>query len=160
MFWFLIILTSAVDPDDPLADLLDDLLPDETKSKPSTQQPKPEKLASPPSTSLDLKTKTKTRKPGVIHNHYPVTFPSNPTNTPHVWVCVYQQRQRGPGPIWCLMMMMMIRMTWWTHSDSTAIKTNRRKKRLRFGPARKGSNSVCTLTVSLVLLSLFIVHKW
>ncbi|XP_070778989.1 fas-binding factor 1 homolog [Enoplosus armatus] len=48
------------DPDDPLADLLDDLLPDETKpeSKSSTQRAKPGKSAPSPTASPILKTET------------------------------------------------------------------------------------------------------
>lgn len=54
------ILISALDPDDPLAELLEDLLPDEPKapSKSITQQPRPEKPSTPPTASLDFKTKT------------------------------------------------------------------------------------------------------
>lgn len=55
------ILISTVDPDDPLAELLDDLLPDETKpkSKSSVQQAKIGKSASAPSASPILKTETR-----------------------------------------------------------------------------------------------------
>lgn len=58
--FFLIILISALDPDDPLADLLEDLLPDEPKapSKSVTQQPMPEKPSTLPAASLDVITKT------------------------------------------------------------------------------------------------------
>lgn len=53
-------LVSTTDLDDPLADLLDDLLPDEPKpeSKSSTQRAKPEKSAPSPSASPIVKTET------------------------------------------------------------------------------------------------------
>lgn len=53
-------LISAADLDDPLADLLDDLLPDETKPEPksSIQQAKPEKSVPSPLASPILKTET------------------------------------------------------------------------------------------------------
>lgn len=54
------ILLSSVDLDDPLADLLDDLLPDEAQpnSKSGIQQAKPGKSASSSSASPILKTET------------------------------------------------------------------------------------------------------
>lgn len=54
------ILISTVARDDPLADLLDDLLPDEIdpKSKSSIQQAKPGKSSSPPSASPVPKSET------------------------------------------------------------------------------------------------------
>lgn len=59
-FFFLIISISTLDPDDPLADLLEDLLPDEPKasSKSITQQPRPDKPSTPPAASLDFNAKT------------------------------------------------------------------------------------------------------
>lgn len=54
---------SSVDPDDPLADLLDDLLPDEAKpkSKSGILQAKPGTSLSPPSASPVLKPETRER---------------------------------------------------------------------------------------------------
>lgn len=51
---------SDADPDDPLADLLDDLLPEETKpeTKSSIQRAKPGKSAASPAASPILKTET------------------------------------------------------------------------------------------------------
>lgn len=56
-------IISSADLGDPLADLLDDLLPDETmpESKSSTQRAKPEKSALSPSASPVLKTETRER---------------------------------------------------------------------------------------------------
>lgn len=82
---------STVDGDDPLGDLLDDLLKDEIqpKSKSSVQQAKSGKSTSPSSPSLIPKSET--REPGMIHVY--LFFSIFTKSNKHCFCFVRQRRQ-------------------------------------------------------------------
>ncbi|XP_073351461.1 fas-binding factor 1 homolog isoform X2 [Pagrus major] len=97
------------DPDDPLADLLDDLLPDEPKpeAKPSIQRAKPVKSAPSPASSPILKTET----PKAAKNRGDVTFDddkddlmdalgfdSDKNNAKKKETALWSNKERGEGP--------------------------------------------------------------
>lgn len=98
VFFFLIISISTLDPDDPLADLLEDLLPDEPKapSKSITQQPRPDKPSTPPAASHDFNAKTSKS----LQNLRPAAALKNcraasSANTPRLTVCVLAKAARS-----------------------------------------------------------------
>lgn len=116
----------SADPDDLLADL-DDLLPDETTTKPTTK--------SAPSPSASPVLKSETCQP--FNDSPRLCVQTSHKQIPEYSVCVcvsFQPRQQKRKAASHLMM----KTTSWMLWDLTAIKTNPRKKRPRFCSTGKG----------------------
>lgn len=87
-------------------------------------------------------------------NFFSFHFSMQSSNTMFVLFFAHQLKQQRNQVSSHLMMKRTIS---WMHLDLTVIKTIPRKKRLLFGPTRKGNSFVFPLNFSLFLLSLFIV---
>lgn len=122
-------LLLSADADDPLADLLDDLLPDETRPEPKPRPSKPDKSVSPASASPTLRSQT-----SEMHAYRGFCFSGIRLTLGEdgMFLSFHQQRR----------LKKKTRMSCLTRSDLRDIKAIRRKKRLHFGLPRRSNSSV------------------